>query len=163
MAKRAELIRFFTTRTSSAAEAEDIVQEIFLKIANLEVEGLKNEAAYLYRLGSNLMLDRVRARQRRSARENSYHQAFRGGANGEEIADGPEPDAALDAKRRLYRLVAAIEDLPPQCRRVFVMHKIEGRSHTEIAQELGVSRSAVEKHMITALKRLAAYSRDAGD
>ena len=157
MAKRADLIRFFTARTSSAAEAEDIVQEIFLKIANLRLEGIENETAYLYRLGSNLMLDRVRTRQRRSGREASYYLAFRTGGDGEEIADAPEPDAALDAKRRLTGLVAAIEDLPPQCKRVFIMHKIEGRTHAEIAQALGVSRSAIEKHMITALKRLAEF------
>ena len=163
MARRAELIRFFTLRTSSSADAEDIVQEIYLKIAKLPADAIENEAAYLYRLGSNVMLDRMRTQRRRSARDDSYFQAYRVQGAGDDIVDAPEPEAALDAKRRLERLMTAIERLPPQCRRVFTMHKLEGLSHTEIAQALGVSRSAVEKHMISALKRLADFSRGAPD
>jgi RNA polymerase sigma factor (sigma-70 family) len=49
-----------------------------------------------------------------------------------------------------------VETLPPQTQRVFRMHKLEGLSHAETAARLGVSKSAVEKHMITALKRLLA-------
>jgi RNA polymerase sigma factor (sigma-70 family) len=154
--KRKDFLRFFALRTSSAAEAEDIVQEMFLKLAGHDSSGVENPAAYLYRLGTNVMLDRIRARRRDADRSNDYYQAQRTGpAGGEDEADIVSPEAALDAKRRLARLVSAVRDLPPQCQRVFVMHKFQDRSYAEIAQALRISRSAVEKHMINALKNLS--------
>jgi RNA polymerase sigma-70 factor (ECF subfamily) len=156
VAKRADLIRFFTTRTSSPSEAEDIVQDIYLKIAQMSPRSIENPAAFLYRLGTNVMLDRVRSRRRSAARDGEYLIGIHAGSTGAETeAPAPSPEATIDAKRRLQELVEAVERLPPQCRRVFVMHKFEDRSYAEIAAELGVSRSAIEKHMITALKRLS--------
>jgi RNA polymerase sigma-70 factor (ECF subfamily) len=54
----------------------------------------------------------------------------------------------------LNQVVAALDELSPQCRRVFVMHKLEGLSHPEISARVGISRSTVEKHMGSALKHL---------
>jgi RNA polymerase sigma-70 factor (ECF subfamily) len=150
------LVRFFTSRTSSATEAEDIVQEIFLKISDIDDSAIEHPAAYLYRLGSNVMLDRVRARRRSVTRDDAFYQVHRAGpAGAEDQTDAPSPEMVVDARQRLQQLIHAVEDLPPQCRRVFVMHKFEDRSYAEIAQTLGISRSGVEKHMITALKRLS--------
>ncbi len=158
LAKRSDLVRFFTARTSSPSEAEDIVQDIYLKLSGVDDAGIDNAAAYLYRLGSNVMLDRVRSRRRATVRDDAYYQTHRtGGPGSEDEADLPSPEARLDAKQRLARLVKSVETLPPQCRRVFTMHKFEDRSYAEIAALLGISRSAVEKHMITALKRLSEH------
>ena len=65
------------------------------------------------------------------------------------------PDDVIDSRRRLSRLVDAVRELPPQCGKVFRLHKLEGRTHAEVAAELGISKSAVEKHMIAALKHLS--------
>lgn len=157
LSRRADLVRFFSIRTGSSAEAEDIVQETCLKIAAMDDSGVENPAAYLYRLGSNVMLDRARARRRATLRDDAYYQTFSAGSHGEAEADAPSPEETTDARRRLARLMDSVRDLPPQCRRVFVMHKIEGLSHGEVAEALGLSRSAVEKHMIAALKRLAEH------
>lgn len=155
IAKRADLLRFFTLRTSSAEEAEDIVQDICLKLADIDEAGIENPSAYLYRLGTNLMLDRARARRRATARDNAFYQTHRTGPpGGEDEADGPSPEAATAARQQLSEIIQSIDGLPPQCRRVFIMHKLEDHSHAEIAAILGISRSAVEKHMIAALKRL---------
>ncbi len=62
--KRAALLRFFTARTGSAAEAEDLVQEIFVKLSVMDDPEVTNGLAFLYRLGGNLMLDRYRSRIR---------------------------------------------------------------------------------------------------
>lgn len=159
LSKRADLLRFFTARTSSRAEAEDIVQEIYLKISVSEPDALENAAAYLYRLGANVMLDRLRSRRRSVTRDDAYYQTFRSDVHGADAAEAPDPEAAIDASRRLARVMHAVQELPPQCKRVFVMHKIDGLSYAEVAQALGVSRSAVEKHMIAALKRLAEHKQ----
>lgn len=156
MAKRPELVRFFTARSASANEAEDIVQEMFLKLAKLKVGSVDNPGAFLYRLGYNLMIDRMRSRRRSVLREDAFYQTARTGLpGGEDEADVAAPEAALYARQRLKRLVRAIDGLPPQCRRVFIMHKLEDYSYAEIADALNISRSAVEKHMISALRRLS--------
>lgn len=154
LSKRAELVRFFTARTSSAIEAEDIVQDIYLKLAHVH-DMPENPAAFLYRLGANLMVDRARSRRRGAARDDAYYQTFRVHGRSGLAADAPDPDAAIDARRALAGVMKIVSALPPQCRRVFIMHKIDGLSHAEVAEALRISRSAVEKHMINALKRLA--------
>ena len=54
---------------------------------------------------------------------------------------------------RLERVKAAIVEMPPQCQRVFIMHKVYGFKYKEIAQQLGISVSTVEKHIMTGLKK----------
>jgi RNA polymerase sigma-70 factor (ECF subfamily) len=155
--RREALLRFFTARTGSAQEAEDVVQDIFFKIRDLDTALIENPAAYLYRLGQNVVLDRLRARRRAAARDDAFRDATTSQMGGNAVADEPSAEERLAARQRLARLISALEDLPPQCKRVFVLHKLEGMSHAAVAAELGISKSAVEKHMMSALKKLAAH------
>lgn len=156
LSKRAQLVRFFTVRTSSSAEAEDIVQEIFMKIAGLDSAAIENHAAFLYKLGTNVMLDRVRSKRRSEAREGAYFDMEVGdGSRTDPSAPAPSPEDAWQSRRRLEEVMRVLDSFPPQRRRVFTMHKIDGQSYSEVAQALGISKSAVEKHMMAALKQLA--------
>ena len=51
------------------------------------------------------------------------------------------------------RVKVAIAEMPPQCQRVFIMHKVYGFKYKEISQQLGISVSTVEKHIMTGLKK----------
>ncbi|MBI3438478.1 MAG: RNA polymerase sigma factor [Proteobacteria bacterium] len=161
LAKRIALVRFFAVRTGSGAEAEDIVQEIFIKIESLDGAAIENHAAYLYKLGSNVLLDRLRARRRGQAREAAYFdtQAGGGGNTLEPAAPDPSPEHAWESRRRLQEVLAIVKEFPPQRRRVFIMHKLEGLSYGEVAEALKISKSAVEKHMMTALRELVVLGR----
>jgi RNA polymerase sigma factor (sigma-70 family) len=153
--RRDELRRFFVARTGSAPEADDLLQELYLKVADATPPAeLRKPGAYLYRLAANVMLDRLRQQRRAGARDGAWREANTTVAANEAVNEEPDAEAALAARQRLARVLAAVETLPPQTRRVFRMHKIEGLSHAEVAARLGVSKSAVEKHMIAALKRL---------
>ncbi|WP_293904390.1 RNA polymerase sigma factor [Phenylobacterium sp.] len=154
--RRGDLTRFFTLRLKSAAAAEDLVQDIYLRIAAVEpsVE-VRNAAGYLYRLGSNLMLDRIRGERRSAARDHEWRDNHRTLIGSDEVSEDPSADDAVAARQRLAAIVAIVSELPEQTQRVFRMHKFEGLSHAEVAQALGISRSAVEKHCMTVLKRLA--------
>jgi len=156
--KRADLVRFFTARTGSAAEAEDIVQDMYLKVSRAGDADVSNGVAWLYRLGSNVLLDRVRGVQRAGRRDSEWRGANAVQVGSEDVDDSPAAEAAIDARRRLAALIAALDQLPPQARRVFTLHKLEGLSHSEVAARLGISRSAVEKHVMAALKRLSALA-----
>ena len=155
--RRTDLVRFFAMRLRSVSAAEDLVQDIYVRLSGLEQPAeIQNPMAYLYRLGSNLMLDRLRGERRTAHRDGAWldSQTMRVGT--EEISAEPSAEAAVAARQRLALLTAAISELNPQTQRIFRMHKFDGLSHPEVAAALGISRSAVEKHMMAALKHLLA-------
>ncbi len=155
MAKRDDLVRFLTARLRSATAAEDLVQDLYLRVAGLELtETVDNPSAYLYRLASNLMLDRLRSDRRSGARDASWLQTRTVELGGESIADEPSPEQATYSRQRLAIAARAINDLPPKTRRAFELHKLQGMTQEETAQALGVSRKTVEKQISTALQRL---------
>lgn len=79
----------------------------------------------------------------------------------DELCGTPEPDQILEYDE-LYMYIEKIADaLPPQCRKVFLLNRFEGKSYPEIAKTMGVSVKAIEGHMSKALaifrKALTAY------
>lgn len=157
LAKRDDLVRFLTARLRSATAAEDLVQDLYLRVASLNpAESVDRPSAYLYRLASNLMLDRLRSDRRAGARDASWMQSRRIELGGESVADEPSPEQAVYSRQRLALAAQVINDLPPKTRRAFELHKLQGMTQEETAQTLGVSRKTVEKQIATALQRLLA-------
>ena len=155
--RRPDLVRFFTVRLRSATAAEDLVQDIYVRLSGLEPPpDLQNPMAYLYRLGSNLMLDRLRGERRTAHRDGAWLESQTTRVGTHEVSAEPSAEAAVAARQRLTQLTEALTELSPQTQRVFRMHKFEGLSHPQVAAALGISRSAVEKHMMAALKHLLA-------
>jgi RNA polymerase sigma factor (sigma-70 family) len=158
--RRHDLVRFFTARLRSGAAAEDLVQDIYLRLASLDARTeVHNPVGYLYRLGSNLMLDRLRGERRAAVREGSWLDSHSTRIGSEEIAEDASAEQVVASRQRLEATVAALRELPERTQRVFRMHKFDGMSHPEVAQALGISRSAVEKHVMAALKHLLARLR----
>ena len=152
--KRANLVRFFTARTGSAAVAEDLAQDLYLKLAAGGAREAANPAALLYRIAANLMLDRARAERRSATRDGAWRAITTASLGGEDVAREPAADEAAAARQRLRQLVAAVAELPPQMGRAFRLHKLEGLSHADTARAMGISVKAVEKHVSAALKAL---------
>lgn len=153
--QREPLKRFLTARLGAEAEAEDLVQELYFRLGRATiVADVENPVAYLYKMAFNLARDHRRERQRSHARDGQWMESRRVMVGSEPIADQAPADAAYEAKEDLARIMAALNDLSPQCRRVFLLHKFEGLSHAEIAARVGISRSTVEKHMATSIKYL---------
>lgn len=158
--KRENLLRYFTMRLGSPAAAEDLVQDIYVRLATIEIGPIEHPVAFLYRLGTNLMLDRVRQRRRAGVREDAWQDSRHVRIGGEEIANDPPADELVADRQRLQKMLEAVEELPPQRRTAFRLHKLEGLSHTETAAKMGISRSAVEKHIIAALRQLVPVLRE---
>ena len=149
---RDRLLRYLRAR-GGGADAEDLLQELWLKVdADLDVTVIE-PTAYLFRMAHNLMLDRLRGARRREGREQSYHEADDGDA-------APDAIHALLARERLREVVAILSALGARTDRIFRMHRIEGIAQTRIASELGISLSAVEKHLQKAYRALVEYKRD---
>lgn len=155
--KRPNLVRFLAARTGSQAAAEDLAQDLYLKIAarpgGSEAE---NPTALLYRIALNLMLDRARGDRRAAVRDADWRAAHRTVVAGQDLADDAPADEAADSRQRLSALIDAAAALPPQMRRAFTLHKLEGLSHAETARAMGISVKSVEKHVSAALKALTA-------
>lgn len=152
-AQRADLVRHFALRLRSPERAEDLVQELYLRIAQRAgTEPVENPSAYLYRVGSNLMLDLLRHEQRQSRKAAAFATAEQTSGGRDEQ---PDQMRILAARQQLERIAEAVSRLPAPVQRAFRLHKLEGLSHAETAAAMGVSRSSVEKYLMTCLRTFA--------
>lgn len=160
---RSELRAFFLVRLRSDTDADDLVQELYEKLAGVEPRlDVQQPLAFLYRQASNLMLDRLRSRKRAAGRDAEWRRTHHVEGGLEDIADAPSADEVVAGRQRLARVIKAVDELPAPVRTVFRMHKFEGLGHKEVAERLGISKSLVEKHMIAALRHLSERVRDGG-
>ena len=146
----AELLRHVTRRLGRDAEAVDVIQDTFLRIHRIPAGAeIHNARSYLYRMADNQALDHLRERQSRQRYISSDEYL-------DPVDEAPSPEAIVDYRQRLTLLQKAIAELPARQKEVFLLHKFDGLSHTEIAERLGITRSAVEKLVMKAL----AHCRD---
>jgi RNA polymerase sigma factor (sigma-70 family) len=151
-----DLRRFLVARTGSEADADDLLIELWIRLSTAPTGPVSNPRSYIFRTANNLVLDKLREARRRERRES----VWTADQIGSEIASLEVADSAGNAERMLIeqeeadRLARAIEKLPRAAQRVLRMHKLDGLSHSEVADRLGISKSAVEKHMAVAMKHL---------
>ena len=96
-----------------------------------------NPNSYLFRMANNLVLDRLREARRRERREAQWTaEQHEGYSAGIEVADGsPNAEESLFQHDDATRLNGAIAELPPGAQRVLKMHKLQGMSHGEVAEQ----------------------------
>ena len=148
-----------------AAEAEDVLQELWLKLDGLATGPIGNGKAYLFRMASNLVLDRRRGRMRAMQRDRGWIAEEAGGEPEapEDRADPAQPaDEAIARQQEAEVLHRAIAALPPGARRALQLYRFEERGQAEIAEIMGISRSGVEKHLALAMKMLRNALSDCG-
>jgi RNA polymerase sigma-70 factor (ECF subfamily) len=149
---RGELFAFMAARLRCPFAAQDLVQDLFLKLfAHERSDEVANARVYVFRMAANLVIDQ----QRRNARLRGALAKAETYLNAEDDRSSPERQAM--AHEELCDLVAAVGRLPPTTRRIFKRNRFEGRSQREIAAELGISQTAVEKHIRKALAALSAH------
>lgn len=155
--RRENLLLFLAARTRCMATAEDLVQDLYLKLAALDGEAAEARApgALLYRMAANLLIDHVRSTQRSSQRNSQWRRETRSALGGEDIVDEPAADEVVVAKQRVRQLADAVAALPPQMGRAFRLHKLEGLSQAQTAQAMGVSVKMVEQHIQAAIRNLS--------
>lgn len=153
--KRESLLLFLASRTHSMATAEDLVQDLYLKLASVDAGAdVRAPAALLYRMAANLLVDHARSAQRSARRSGQWRMETRASLGGEDIVDEPAADEVVVAKQRVRQLADAVAALPPQMGRAFRLHKLEGLSQAQTAQAMGVSTKMVEQHIQAAIRHL---------
>jgi len=157
---RTDLIAYLQRKTRGDADAEDLVQEAFVRFHRAGHDlGAADARPLLFVIARNLQLDRWKAAGRETARR-SPHDI-------NDLVDGPQaiasetPDAedGLIRRQNLAAATAVIRALPPKTRDAFLLHRFENLTYRQIAGRLGVSVSMVEKHIAEALRQLK-KSRD---
>lgn len=145
---RQPLMAYFQRRVRSREEAEDLTQEVFLRLSRrLDVERVDNAEAFLFRTAVNLLRDR--ARRGKTAASHLDELAHR--ARVEDLS----PERVLEGRQSLASVLRALDELDERTRDAFILHRLEGMKHAEIAGLYGVSVSSVEKYVIKALAHLA--------
>jgi len=145
IANHRPLCRFLTRMLRCEEAAVEVEQEAYCRILRYASRTpLSNPRAYLFQVAANLARTRLREQSRpRFVNEPGLHEEV------ECPVENTERSAI--AQQELERLSRAIGSLPPRCREVFLMNRMDGMSYSQIAERLGISVNMVEKHIIKAL------------
>ena len=143
------LVRFLSRRLSDAEEARDIAQDALYNMMQVkDAEHLEHARAYLFQTAANLALNRIRKRKC----HDRYVQEVGVSEPNEQDGTLASPERAAAARQQLDLVEAALRQLPEKCRRAFLLHRSRHRTYRQIATEMGVSVSAIEKYISTALE-----------
>lgn len=153
------LKRFLNRFLPRQQDVDDVAQETFLRAFAAEADQeVRDPRAFLYKVARNLALNE---RSRLSTRLTGA------------IEDFPDPsvlgqkdqvtgEQMLEGREKLAIFADAVARLPDQCRRVFLLRKVQGLSQREVAAQLGISESTVEKHVAAGLGRCMDHLRSLG-
>jgi len=149
-----ELVRFLSAKLGDRQEAADVAHDAYLRVMErTSQEQIESPRAFLYRTALNLVIDEHR---RNSLRRSETLDVL----DQEEQFFSPSPHRSLAQDQRLKLLQRALNELPLLCREAFLLRKLEGLSHDEIAERLSISQSLVEKHIVNAMKHCRVRMRE---
>lgn len=135
----------------SAADAEDLLQEVFLQ-AHRKLAGFRGDSAlgtWLYRLTMNQCLDHLRGRQAKISRATAS-------IDDDEVLEPAAHEPVVPAAISRMDLERAIGTLPSGCRAAFLLHDVEGFEHREVADILGISEGTSKSQVHKARMKLRA-------
>lgn len=142
---RAQIERVLASRVGCRQTAADLAQDLYFRVQRVEAELPNEEEArrYLLRMATNAATDHFRVEGRRAEILAGLAALF----------DGVESDPAQSVIQgdQMRVIEAALSELPPKCREILFLSRVEGMTHAEIATRLGVSVSLIEKYMVRAL------------
>lgn len=136
---RGELINYASALLSTREQAEDLVQEAWLKFEHQSLEQVQQPIGYLFRMVRNLAMDELRSQQAQQRWLCPMEQV-------EQFAsDSADPAQAASRRTSLERLQHALNQLDEDSRLAFEMHRFGGCTLQQIAQQLGISSSSAHR------------------
>lgn len=149
-------------RGATSAAATEIVHDLYVKLSGnpQPLVTARSIKAFLIRAAINLGIDQAR----RLAFEQSLFAVLDAGAEAIALRQDTHIDTRLDIPKRIAFLRRTILGLPPQCRNVFIAHRLMGMDKAEIATALGIKRRMVDRHlrkaMLHCLDEMDRFNRD---
>jgi len=155
------LEKYLARKLDSPEDAAEVAQEAFMRLHRMESpQQLDNARAFLFQVATNLAVDQLRRRKLHFR----YIRVEKSQApEGEPVdinASAASPEQIIGAREKLRAIYAAVDEMPLKVKQAFLLHRRSGLSYNDIAEEMQVSVSSVEKYILQALKhcrkRLAA-------
>jgi RNA polymerase sigma factor (sigma-70 family) len=154
---RAPLMSFFLRRVGNRQDAEDLTQETFLRLIGSSTFGSASQASsYVFQVAANLLRDHYRRRAVRKQKPFSAYSDDLVEYISNRIVEGREPERVLIGQESLAEVYRILDGLEARTRNIFILYRLEGMKHREIAALLGLGLSTVEKHCMIAMTTLAA-------
>lgn len=144
LSQRSQMEALVSRRIGCRATAADLVQDLFVRFWRRPLVQVEELNTYLLRCAGNIAIDYLR-------NEGTRARLNEGLVPDAQALHSDEPQAALEASNDLRHIETALRGLPEKTRRIFLLNRIHGRKYAEIAKAMGLSQSAVEKHMMRAL------------
>lgn len=142
------LHRYFLKHTAHAWDAQDLVQELYLRLLRTDraaPAGIQNPEAYLFTVAANLIKEHATRRQRAPLGGDELEDVV------ERLATPCEAAAGVDRALRQQRLADIIGRLSPKCRAVLVMHYRDELAYRDIGERLKISPNMVKKYIVKGL------------
>lgn len=137
-----DLVDHLRRRFGDKSFARDVVQDVCVQLLEAPpAAAIHKQYAFLRRVSTHLAIDRYRVERGRQRIVESMADLP------EHVADGRNHARHAESRQELDVLTEIIENLPPRCREVFIMHKIHEIPQAEVAARLKISRQMVEKHL----------------
>lgn len=145
-------LRKYFQRRVARENVEDLIQDVCVSFqARKTDQPIENAEAYLFTIARHVLSRHIRLEKLIDLDSTDFELAA--------IEDtAPLPDQQFQDKEFLDQVLKTIERMPPKTRQVFIMHRFESMTYREIARNFGISTSAVEKHIMSALRTLMLIS-----
>ncbi len=153
------LKKYLSQYLKRGQDIDDVAQETFLKAFAAEVKmDIHSPKAFLFKIAKHTALNKI---EKKSHSSTDFIEDF---GSSDVLLDTKHAgaEAQLDGKRKLIIFTKAVASLPPRCRQVFLMRKVEGLQMKEIARKLSISVSGVEKLVVSGLMKCSQYFREQG-
>lgn len=146
------LKRFLARFFSDQQDIEDVAQETYLRAYIAEQrKDIEQPKAYLFRIARNLALTKL---TKKSKQITDYIEES---ADSLVIERAAAADDELEAEESLGLYCEAVATLPEKCRQVFLLRKVHGLAHKEIAERMSLSVSSVEKYLLRGVLECKAF------
>jgi RNA polymerase sigma factor (sigma-70 family) len=156
--KSASLSSYFLRRVAHRWDAQDLVQEVYLRLLRIgpaDAANIRDPDAYLFTVAANLVREHAVLRQQLPLGSDSLEAVM------EQLSAPSNVEADMDRELRRQRLGVLIERLSPKCQAVLLMHYRDDMSYREIAERLSISTNMVKKYIVKGLaacrQRMADY------
>ncbi len=150
------LRRFIARFLIRKEDVEDVLQETYVRVVKSDESAISSPKAYLYRAARNIALNEL------NRKSNSVTDFIEDIAEQDFGDDLPSIDDQVFSKLQFEVFAQAMSMLPTKCRKVFLLKKIYGLTHKEIAVRLDIAIKTVDTHLFKGLLKCREYMKSRG-
>ena len=154
-----DVCRYLRSKFTPPPDPEDIAQSAFLKLVDIDLDGISNPKSFLLKTANNLVVDYHRSPKNVLATEADMESL-----ESEKNSDVLGPELVSMSRQEAQIVEQALLELPERDRAFVLMNRLENMTYTEIAKQANMSRSGVQKIILQSLEKcLAALRRQTGE